>query len=252
MLYRPPRNGLPLRLSLGACLVVNALPSAGCEWVLGGVPRELSPVEASVDGAAAVVGPVRDAGPRTDGGPALRPDDAALSPEPDAGEGAPVEDAGEPVDAAPEEPCDPDAGATYYADSDGDGYGRDGDSLLGCAPPGGGWVRQAGDCNDEHPDVYPGQKAYFDAPYPIDGVDSFDYDCSGSETGNGKQPVFLGCGLLDLLVCVGQGYAPTGRNGLLQNSTCGSEVYANCRAALLVTAACVSESMVRTDRFLCH
>jgi hypothetical protein len=249
MPYRTPRNGLPLRLSLGACLSMAALSSAGCEWVLGGVPRELAPVEASVDGAAADAGSLRDAGARPDVAPAPRPD-AAPSSGPDAGET--VEDAGDVVDAAPETPCDPDAGATYYADGDGDGYGRNTDSLLGCPPPGGGWVAQGGDCNDEHPDVYPGQKAYFDTPYPIDGVDSFDYDCSGSETGNGRQPVFLGCGLLDLLVCVGQGYAATGRSGLFQNSTCGSEVYENCRAALLGTAACVSESMVRQDRYLCH
>ena len=44
---------------------------------------------------------------------------------------------------------------TFYRDSDGDGYGRTGDTVQACSPPG-GYVAQAGDCDDASPSVHPG------------------------------------------------------------------------------------------------
>lgn len=56
-------------------------------------------------------------------------------------------------------------------DDDQDGY-CDGNT---CADPN----ALPGDCDDTQPDVFPGQTAYFDVPYPVSAGWSFDYDCDG-------------------------------------------------------------------------
>ncbi len=64
---------------------------------------------------------------------------------------------------------DEDAASTFYADSDGDGYGTDADTTTGCQPPD-GYVAQSDDCNDEDPEIHPA------AEEVCDGVDN---DCNG-------------------------------------------------------------------------
>ena len=84
---------------------------------------------------------------------------------------------------------------TWYADGDGDLYGRSSANIVGCkpasAPAGGGaWVALGGDCNDDDADVHPGQTSFFGTPYMAsNGELSFDYDCSGAEDGDPSQSV---------------------------------------------------------------
>ena len=67
---------------------------------------------------------------------------------------------------------DPDGapgGESFYADSDGDGYG-DGVALEACeAPP--GHVDNADDCDDSNPDIYPGA---------VEWCNGLDDDCDGA------------------------------------------------------------------------
>ncbi len=46
--------------------------------------------------------------------------------------------------------------ATYYRDSDGDGYGDPGNTIEGCVTPASGFISVAGDCDDTRTDVHPG------------------------------------------------------------------------------------------------
>ena len=80
----------------------------------------------------------------------------------------------------------------YYLDSDGDGYGVDGDSRVRCSPTGDYTATQAGDCNDSRGLIYPGSSERCANPRDddCDGVVNegcaCDYDatsdgvCSGS------------------------------------------------------------------------
>ena len=65
---------------------------------------------------------------------------------------------------------DTSTGSTWYADTDGDGYGDPASSSLACAEPAGA-VGDATDCDDSLASVYPG------ATETCDGVDE---DCDGS------------------------------------------------------------------------
>ncbi len=58
---------------------------------------------------------------------------------------------------------------TYYVDQDGDGYGG-GDPVSLCGPPGEDQVTNGGDCDDEDPDINPGERER------CNGIDD---DCSG-------------------------------------------------------------------------
>lgn len=114
-----------------------------------------------------------------------------------------------------------DGAPIWYVDCDGDGFAADTTGATvepSCDPPslppagcggGGGWtsVRPTGaantDCNDDHPDVYPGQTAWFGTAIPGAPADrDYDYDCDGNETRR------YGCSLLPCSgpSCLGAGY----------------------------------------------
>jgi hypothetical protein len=132
------------------------------------------------------------------------------------------------------------AAGWWYQDGDRDGYGRSSSRVPACpAPTSGSWALEAGDCNDDDPLVHPNQPDYFDAPYRAsNGSESFDYDCSGMEEGNGLQGTLASdaCGLLSLLLCGGDGYLPE-RAGA-PNPWCGSHRKAVCQAAALGLLVC--------------
>ena len=60
---------------------------------------------------------------------------------------------------------------TYYHDNDNDGYGDINDQSLHCSMPNNGYVVQAGDCNDNDPNINP------EASETCDGVDN---NCDGT------------------------------------------------------------------------
>jgi MYXO-CTERM domain-containing protein len=59
---------------------------------------------------------------------------------------------------------------TYYLDIDGDGYGESTQSIDACSPPTSSYVTDGTDCNDNDPDIFPGN------PEVCDGKDN---DCNG-------------------------------------------------------------------------
>lgn len=65
---------------------------------------------------------------------------------------------------------DEDAGITWYADRDGDGFGDDAEPSVAC-DPGDGWVQLGEDCDDTRASIHP------DAVETCDGVDE---DCDGA------------------------------------------------------------------------
>ncbi len=64
----------------------------------------------------------------------------------------------------------------FYGDSDGDGYGDDGDTVIDTTPPE-GYVRYGGDCNDDDDTVYPGAIEVCD--------DDIDQNCDSIECTSG-------------------------------------------------------------------
>jgi hypothetical protein len=60
-------------------------------------------------------------------------------------------------------------GTTFYADSDGDGFGDESRTRTACEPPA-GYVSNANDCDDDEASVYPGGD---------DVCDGLDNDCDG-------------------------------------------------------------------------
>jgi hypothetical protein len=232
-------------------VLLSTLALSGCSLVLGDLPPKVK------DGGArdAMSSPELDAEvPDDTQQDDAEVDEAAAEPVLDATEPASMEDAGEPdadlADAA-DESCD--AAVAWYADDDGDGFGT-GEAQVTCPKPSGRWAREAGDCQDGDPRVFPRQALYFGAPYRgRDGNDSYDFDCSGFEEGNPQQPHLRdGCGLLELAACQGSGYARTQRAGLLQNSVCGSLVIDTCEAKLLAILLCGATSHTTTEPYLCH
>ncbi len=79
------------------------------------------------------------------------------------------------IDASPDCEMKP-----YYVDKDGDHFAGI-DPVMSCVPPRGqGWLPT--DCNDEDPNVFPGQTKFFDEPIPgrlLFKGDWFDYNCNG-------------------------------------------------------------------------
>jgi large repetitive protein len=76
--------------------------------------------------------------------------------------------------ATDEEPVD---GATYYLDSDTDGYGDPAVSLTACEEPA-AYVTNASDCYDGNKNANPDQTEFYTGDR---GDTSFDYDCDGTE-----------------------------------------------------------------------
>jgi hypothetical protein len=122
--------------------------------------------------------------------------------------------------------------AAFYRDSDGDDVGDTSTGVLACEAPGDDWVSAAGDCREDLASVYSGQDSYFASGYsdPTKPQStSFDYDCSGSETGDPENPggAFPGCPGT-VLGCSGSGYEATGRSGSGINALCGSDQFSTC------------------------
>lgn len=124
-------------------------------------------------------------------------------------------------DGNPVGPCA--ALKVFYRDADGDGAGDVGQTKTACdqASAGAGWVPVAGDCHDGNPQVFPGQQAYFPAPYTTPGgAQSYDYDCNGIESDKGDFVKWTTCGG----GCAADGIAAagSGRVGAGVNDWCGS------------------------------
>ena len=132
----------------------------------------------------------------------------------------------------------------YYRDQDGDGFGTDNTITTSCVAPGNGWSTMAGDCRDDLSSVKPFQSGWPNPPQysgtgyadPVkpQGV-SFDYDCTGTETGDPSNPFgpVPNCG--GLLNCDGAGYLPANpaRTGPGINTLCGSTTLQRCNGKLL-------------------
>ena len=124
-----------------------------------------------------------------------------------------------------------DAGACtasqWFADADGDDYGRTTAQVEACAAPAvGKWVLLGGDCNDDDALVSPKQTDFKSVGYAVTAGVSFDYDCSGQEQAD---PTALGAApVCNLLACSGSGFAGTGRTGVGVNPLCGSKTLVTC------------------------
>lgn len=74
---------------------------------------------------------------------------------------------------------------TYYADTDGDGYGDPSKPMEVCGEVPTGYVANDEDCCDQDPDAYPGQTEWFTTPT---ACGDYDYDCDGSESRDRRPP----------------------------------------------------------------
>ena len=218
----------------------------GCELIMRDLPPKaerdaaMSPQEMDagevlhVDG-----GPHVDASAGDGDGDGAR--DAALPDGP--------QDAG--VDAALPLPdpdgCDGASERLFFLDGDGDEYGDPSTAVAACVKPtsGGKWVEQGKDCNDDEPDVHPGQTEFFGQGYQRkddSSVLSFDYDCNNSEAAKPGQDREVDCAGLLGVACAGGGYAPNDeRKGLVGiNEFCGSNVISTCVFSSLTCQAPLS------------
>jgi MYXO-CTERM domain-containing protein len=103
------------------------------------------------------------------------------------------------------DPDDAEGGFTFYLDVDGDGFGDDADTAVGCVPPL-NFATAAGDCNDDLPSINP------DAVELCDDVDNdcdgkVDQGCPGAEEED--KPAVWSCG------CDGSAAPVTGAWALL-------------------------------------
>ena len=80
------------------------------------------------------------------------------------------------------------AAATYYPDSDGDGYGAATGPLTACTKPV-GYVTDHTDCCDTDAKAHPGQTLTFAT---ADNCSSYDYNCDGKETPKSNGPMSCG------------------------------------------------------------
>jgi hypothetical protein len=272
----PARSAHAAELLLVACL---AAASGGCQWILDDIDataHEAGTSDAGDDAgdeeestlADGAPRPAKDGGtvenpPGTGGRDAATPDGSAGSSTdaaPGAGTDAGMRDAGMPLDGA-DPAADVSVSCTepvlWYPDDDQDHYGRSSSPVRACPAPAGRWALVSGDCNDDDPDVHPEQREFFEISYPTaDGSESFDYDCSGAEEGNGTQAAFAGsCGLLlNLAVCEGgsRGYQATTRPDA-QNGLCGSRETITCQPpALLGALLCVMTIETMAEPYLCR
>jgi hypothetical protein len=135
---------------------------------------------------------------------------------------------------------------TWYVDLDQDGYGSDAaQTVVSCTQPQGHYVKIGGDCHDNngsvHPQLTATEKKFFGKPYRAqNGTDSYDYDCSGKETGDPSQPIASTCALLTIgggNTCGGTGYSPSTSGGTTSsNRYCGSQKFQACTKSGLTCA----------------
>jgi hypothetical protein len=129
----------------------------------------------------------------------------------------------------------------WYVDVDQDGYGSTSlPTVKSCSPPPGPYSKVGGDCHDGnrdvHPQVTPQEKNFFGTPYKTAaGADSYDYDCSGVETGDPSQTKAGSC-VISVGVCGGSGYQQSNRGGGTANPYCGSLKFQTCKGNTLCMA----------------
>ena len=133
---------------------------------------------------------------------------------------------------------------TWYLDVDQDGYGSDtAKTVVSCTQPQGHYVKIGGDCNDNeskvHPQLTQQEVRFFGTPYRArNGTDSYDYDCSGVETGDPSQPKAGACVWLSVVgncAEAGNGYvAETGGGQTSSNPFCGSQKLQTCTKTSVV------------------
>lgn len=142
----------------------------------------------------------------------------------------------------PAKACDP--LPKFYKDEDGDKVGG-ATSVFACAAPA-GYVTTGGDCLDTNSNVYPGQAGFFGAPFTNAlGAQSFDYDCSGTETESPSAPPhWFGCGG----TCNATGFTPgASRPGAGVDIWCGSTSFHVC----FMTSSCQMQ-MPMAGPLVCH
>ncbi len=158
-----------------------------------------------------------------------------------------------PMDAdADVEPCD--GPIFWHPDVDRDGYGRSDTAVAACPKPAGDWSRMAGDCFDGDARVHPGQTAYFGTPYfTDDGVESFDFNCSGVEEPFQGQARVESCGVLELTACdLTKGYAKRARSGSGVDPFCGSTTLVECKALIGVLVCQMFAQTVADEPYRCR
>ncbi len=234
-------------VSVTACFYASA-----CELVLGEIPEHAGALHEALEGDASIPGPSWPDGkadaastgdtPETpDAGEPSLPgewaDEDATTPEPEP-EPKPELEPEPEQDAEPEPEPEPDSGActetTFWPDADGDGFGA-GTPVQACGKPAGAWATRAGDCADNNPLVHPDQREFFGQPYyGPDGIWSFDYNCSGSEEGDGTLQLARKCDAIIAASCGGSGYATVGVARPGGNAYCGSTTLHTCKATAAV------------------
>ncbi len=142
---------------------------------------------------------------------------------------------------------------TWYPDNDHDGYGVTAAAVEACeAPTTGTWVTIGGDCLDDNPLVHPQDSAntvYYYTPYSVPGGgESYDYDCSGTETGDPSQAAYSSCTALSLGPCQGSGYSKTTRT--TGDAYCGSAAYVTCSGTLVCSGS--TKSLPADQAYRCH
>jgi hypothetical protein len=130
---------------------------------------------------------------------------------------------------------------TYYRDADGDTWGGTQTSCVAAT----GWVTRTGDCNDANADVFPNQTNSFAVAYTAtNGIQSFDYNCDGTETTAGGTQVSTGACLAagSGNACTGDGYLAVdpARNAADLNQVCGSMRYLVCTRSQQVCISAIS------------
>lgn len=246
---RPPHTFARYLLGIAVCLHTSA-----CELVLGDIPAEALLLDGGLDVDAAVIGPVLPA-PNLDPSDAMEDDDGSTKDDSsnDGEETTPPgpDDPSTPGDGdTPEKPEPPDETPTtnepgetsepcavetdFWLDADGDGFGT-GTPVQACTKPSGLWAKRGGDCADDNPLVHPNQRDFFDEPYlRADGSESYDYNCSGSEEGDGTLQLAGNCEAIVTAKCGGSGYAKNTPVRAGGNAYCGSTTLETCKTTLAV------------------
>lgn len=143
---------------------------------------------------------------------------------------------------------------TFYRDKDGDGVGGS-SKVTACVAPGKDWVTTTGDCDDEDPNVFPGQTAYFNSPYTrLNGSQSYDYDCSNQEDQAPPGRHLAGTCALNVGAtgCTGDGFIPqTPRTGTGVDPLCGPVQKQTCVLKTTGQPGCFA-SITSAEPTNCH